>query len=82
LNYLVQSTSTDLVFEQVCKIHNLLKNKKSYISFLVHDSVVIDLAKEDRSIVNELVNVFSDTLLGTFPVNISIGKHYGSLRKI
>jgi len=82
LNYLVQSTSTDLVFEQVCKIHNLLKNKKSYISFLVHDSIVIDLAKEDKTIVNELVNVFSNTLLGTFPVNISIGKDYGSLRKI
>lgn len=82
LNYLVQSTSTDLVFEQVSKISKLLEGKKSYISFLVHDSVVIDLAKEDKSIVNELIKTFSQTLLGTFPVNISIGKDYGSLRKI
>lgn len=82
LNYLVQSTSNDLVLEQVSKLFKMLENKKSHISFLVHDSVVIDLAKEDKTIVNQMLKVFSETSLGNFPVNISIGKDYGSLRKI
>ena len=82
LNYLVQSTSNDLVLEQVVKLNNFLKNNKSFISFIVHDSVVIDLSKEDREQVNDLIRMFSRTALGTFPVNISIGKDYGSLRKI
>ena len=82
LNYLVQSTSNDLVLEQVVKLNNFLKNNKSFISFIVHDSVVIDLSKEDRDQVNNLISMFSRTALGTFPVNISIGKDYGSLRKI
>ena len=82
LNYLVQSTSSDMVLEQVAKVNKCLQDKKSFISFLVHDSVVIDLAKEDKNLVNTLVKVFSETSLGTFPVNISIGKDYGSLRKI
>jgi hypothetical protein len=43
---------------------------------------VIDLAKEDRELVNLMVDTFSDTKLGRFPVNISAGKNYGELRKI
>ena len=82
MNYLVQSTAADLVLEQIIKIQKILENKKSYIAFTVHDSLIIDLAKEDKSLVNEIVKTFSNTRLGTFPVNISIGKDYGSLRKI
>lgn len=82
LNYLVQSTANDLVLEQLSKVNSVLKSKKSYISFIVHDSFVIDLAKEDRTLINEIVQIFSQTKFGTFPVNISIGKDYGTLRKI
>lgn len=82
LNYLVQSTTSDLVLERLVKINNLILKRKSFISFLVHDSVVIDLAKEDKELVNLMVDTFSDTRLGRFPVNISAGKNYGELRKI
>lgn len=82
LNYLVQSTTSDLVLERLVKINNLILKRKSFISFLVHDSVVIDLAKEDKELVNLMVDIFSDTRLGRFPVNISAGKNYGELRKI
>jgi len=82
LNYLIQSTTSDLVLEQFTKISNLLKNKKSFVSFLVHDSIVIDLAKEDRELVEIMMKTFSKTRLGDFPVNLSMGKDYGDLRKI
>ena len=82
INYLIQSTTSDLVLDQITKINKLLKNSSSFISFLVHDSVVIDLKKEDKSLVNDLIKMFSHTKLGNFPVNISIGKDYGTLRKI
>ena len=82
LNYLVQSSTAELVLEQMIKINKILKNKKSFISFVVHDSVVIDLSKNDKSLVQELITTFSRTRLGDFPVNISMGKDYGNLRKI
>lgn len=82
LNYLVQSSTAELVLDQITKINKILKNKKSFISFIVHDSVVIDLSKEDKSLVQDLVDTFTKTKLGDFPVNISMGKDYGNLRKI
>lgn len=82
LNHLVQSTTSDLVLEQLVKINDLLKDKLSYISFTLHDSVVIDLKKEELDIVNKLTPVFSSTKLGTYPVRISAGKNYGSLKRI
>ena len=82
LNYLIQSTTSDLVLEQLVKINKLILNKTSFISFLVHDSVVIDLSREDRELVNLIVETFSDTRLGRFPVNISAGKNYGEMRKL
>jgi hypothetical protein len=82
LNYLIQSSTTELFLDQLIKINKILENKKSFISFLVHDSVVIDLAKEDKKLINNILSTFSKTKLGTFPVNISAGKDYGSLRKL
>jgi hypothetical protein len=82
LNYLIQSSTTELFLDQVSKINKILKDKKSFISFLVHDSVVIDLAKEDKKLINIILSTFAKTKLGTFPVNISAGKDYGQLRKL
>jgi len=82
LNYLIQSSTTELFLDQVSKINKILKEKKSFISFLVHDSVVIDLAKEDKKLINIILSTFAKTKLGTFPVNISAGKDYGQLRKL
>lgn len=82
MNYLVQSTTNDLVLRQLLKINKILENKKSFISFIVHDSIVIDLAKEDKELIKYIVQEFSQTEFGDFPVNLSAGKDYGNLRKI
>lgn len=82
LNYLIQSSTTELFLDQVSKINKILFGRKSFISFMVHDSVVIDLAKEDKKLINNIIKIFGNTKLGHFPVNISAGKDYGQLRKI
>jgi len=81
LNYLIQSTTADMVLRQVIKVHDLLKDSKSYIAFVVHDSLVIDLAKEERSLFNQIVETFSNTDLGAYKVSTSIGKNFGNMNK-
>jgi len=80
LNYLVQSTTADLVFDRMIQIRDLLKDKKSFIKFCLHDSVVIDLVHEERAIIKEIFKIFSDTKLGKFKSSISAGSDFGSLK--
>ena len=82
LNYLIQSTCADLVLEQAVKLDNMLKNKKSKIAFIVHDSIVVDVTKEDFNMMTTMLNCFADTRLGKFKVNVSGGKTFGDMRKI
>ena len=82
LNYIVQSTCADMVLEQACKVSSLLAGKRSRIAFIVHDSIVLDFADEDRQELIQLVNEFSSTRLGKFMVNISAGKNFGKLREL
>ena len=68
--------------EQVIKIHELLKGRKSYISFLLHDNIVIDFNKEDKDLVKVIYDVFRKTRLGDFVVSIKMGKNYKDMKKI
>ena len=81
LNYLLQSTSSDNTLDRFCKISNFLRATRSHVAFFVHDSVVIDLHKDDRRLIPELVEMFGDTKLGKFKVNCSLGKNLGSMRE-
>lgn len=81
LNYLLQSSSSDNTMDRFCKISNFLRATRSHVAFVVHDSVVIDLHKDDRRLIPELVEMFGDTKLGKFKVNCSLGKNLGSMRK-
>lgn len=82
LNYLIQSTCNDIMIEQIVKVSKLLKNKKTFIAFVVHDSFVLDVSRDELEDVKEVAKVFSNNRFGTFPVNISAGKDYGTLRKL
>ena len=61
-------------------IADLLKDRKSYVSFSVHDSLVIDFANEDKDLLPNIVEKFSNTELGLFKTNVSAGKDFGNLR--
>lgn len=80
LNYAIQSTTSDLVLKQAVKINKLLE--KSFIAFIVHDSVVIDVHREDQEKLNEIIDVFSNTDFGKFKTNVALGKNFGEMRKI
>jgi hypothetical protein len=82
LNYLIQSTSSDLFLRQMIKIDRMLENTKSYVAFSLHDSVVMDVAEEDKHLLPHITEVFGDTLLGKYLVNASVGKNYGNMRKL
>ena len=82
LNYLIQSTSSDVFLRSLLKVNTLLQDKKSFICFCIHDSLVIDFAKEEKSMLPEINEVFGGTCFGQYQTNISIGKDFGSMRKI
>ena len=82
LNYLTQSTCADLVLEQAVKLDYFLKDKKSKIAFIIHDSVVVDITKSDFKLLTKMLDYFAETRLGRFRVNLSGGKNFGEMKKI
>ncbi len=82
LNYIIQSTTSDVFLDRAIALHKLLSTKKSTIAMLIHDSVIVDLANEDLDMVKEMVNIFSDTKLGSYRVGVKAGKNFGDLRKL
>jgi hypothetical protein len=81
LNYLLQSTSSDNTLDRFCKISNFLRATRSHVAFVVHDSVVIDLHKDDRFLIPQLSEMFGNTKLGRFKVNCSLGKNLGDMKE-
>ena len=82
LNYIVQSTSSDICIEQAFRLRNIFQNKRTKICYLLHDSVILDFAKEDKHLFLEARDIFADTRFGKYVVNSAIGKNFGEMRKI
>jgi hypothetical protein len=78
LNYLIQSTTADRVLEKAVLIDKMLEGKKSFISHVVHDEIVIDYSDEDRSMVFGIRDIFEDGYLA----NIRAGKDYYNLNEL
>ena len=64
LNYIIQSTTSDLLLKQMLKIDKILKGNKSFIAFPMHDSLVIDFAAADQHLIKEIYTCFGNTELG------------------
>ena len=82
VNYLVQSTSSDMLLTAAMKLDKILAGKRSYISFCIHDSVVVDMSHEDKDTLRHLISEFADTRFGQLRTNLSMGKDFGNMRKI
>ena len=82
LNYIIQSTAADILFEQMYKVWRYLEDKKSFIKFCNHDSIMIDLAPEDESCVNEIKDIFAKTRYGHFKINCLGGKNWGQMKPL
>jgi len=82
LNYIIQSTTSDLFLRRILELSKLLESKKSFISFLIHDSVVIDLDKSEKHLIQDMVDTFAKTDFSKFLVNMKAGKNYGEMKEI
>ncbi len=79
LNYIIQSTTSDLVLDRAIAIDKMLDGYKSCISHIVHDEIVIDFSDEERHLVADIKNTFAKNKLGNFKVNLHAGKNYFDL---
>tara|TARA_B100000212_G_C27316517_1_gene508159 strand:+ start:51 stop:1181 length:1131 start_codon:yes stop_codon:yes gene_type:complete len=80
-NYLLQSTTSDIVIDKAYKIMKLLKNKKTNLAFTLHDSIILDFSKKDVNMLHEIKKVFENTRWGQFQSNCSVGKDFGNLKE-
>lgn len=82
LSYIVQSTTAELVLRQMIEVHKKLEGKQSFIAFTIHDNIVLDIPYEERYIIPEMIEVFSNTPLGKFLINVKAGRDFGNLREL
>lgn len=81
-NYLLQSTTSDIVLENAYKIMKMLQNKKSKIAFTLHDSIILDMAKEDVPMLKQIKKQFEKTGWGNFKSTCKFGKTFGDLKEL
>ena len=60
----------------------MLEGKKTNVAFTIHDSLVLDFHLSDQTMVNRMIEEFSNTDLGKFKVNISGGKDFGEMKEM
>jgi len=82
LNYIVQSTFSDLILRQAIKIHEMTRNMKTKIAFMIHDSIVLDYSEEDKPELVNLAEAFSNTELGNFKASAKLGKSFGEMKEL
>ena len=75
VNYIVQSTTADLVNDRAVAIDRL-EDKRSFVSHIVHDEIVLDMPDEERYLIPEIKEIFSNNKLDKFVTNLKAGKDY------
>lgn len=84
LNYLIQSTGSQIFNEQVYKLYKLIKSFDHCLSKLVlinQDSVLIDVKESDQLPIKDLIDAFKKTRLGDFKVNVKTGPNWYDLQE-
>tara|TARA_B100000131_G_scaffold214038_1_gene205798 strand:- start:166 stop:1353 length:1188 start_codon:yes stop_codon:yes gene_type:complete len=82
LNYIIQSTCSDLILDKAIKVADMLEGKKSKIAFIIHDSIVLDYADEDGDFINMVYWEFMQTPFGRFKANVSGGRSFGDMKEL
>ena len=82
LNYIIQSTCSDLIMDRAVAINEMLEGKKTKIAFIIHDSIVLDYSDEDGDCVNSVYWEFMTTPLGRFRTNVSGGRNFGEMKDL
>lgn len=82
LNYIIQSTTSDLLLRRMLAVDKRLTELNSFVSFCIHDNLVLDMKADECYIIPEIVKIFSDTELGRFKTNMRVGRNFGDMREI
>lgn len=82
ISYLNQSSFIDLFHRQILKVYDLLRDKKSFISFMLHDELVLDVTDDEKELILDVAKLLKETKYGNFKVSIKAGKNYGNLKKL
>lgn len=77
--YLVQSTTADYVGRKLIEIFDLLKGKKSYLAFSIHDSIVIDFDWSERKLIFQILEIVRKD---GFVATMKAGKDFENLKVI
>ena len=64
------------------KIYDILDGRKSNVAFCVHDSVVVDLHADDKHLMKDIIDEFSNTRFGKFKTSIKTGDNFGDLKEL
>ena len=70
------------LLEKAVQIDELLTGKKSFISHIVHDEIVLDVTDDERDYIVDIKKVFSENRLGNYLVNLKAGKNYLELEDL
>ena len=62
--------------------NKFLNDKKSCISHIVHDEIVIDLDDTERDIVPDIKEMFENNKIGKFLCNLNAGQNYYDLKAL
>ena len=79
ISYLIQSTTADYVGRKLVALHSLLKGKKSYIAFSIHDSIVIDLDWSEKDVILPILEIVRKE---GFVATLKAGKDFENLKVI
>ena len=82
LNYLVQSTSSDVCIEQAFKVREIIKDCETQICYLLHDSIVLDFTRKDVRKFEEIQKTFSETRFGSYLTSAKIGKNFRDMTEV
>ena len=78
LNYLIQSTTADRVLDKAVVIDNILKDRVSSVSMIIHDEIVIDYSDEDRDLIPFIKETFEDN----YVASVQAGKNLFELEEL
>lgn len=79
LNYLIQSSTSDRVMSRAVEIDKFLDGKKSFVSHIVHDEVVVDFSDDERDLLVDVKSIFETD---DFSANMRAGKNYLDLEEL
>ena len=77
-NYLIQSTTADRVLEKAVEIDRILESRRSTVSHIIHDEIVLDYCDEDRDLIPTIKAVFEDG----FVASVCAGKDAYNLQEL